>query len=521
MGWWTLAVAVAAPDVTWTSPDGVEVVCLDEPREEVLGAIDGGDVVLRACETARLPDHPVVYVELEWRGPEGPTRSVVVDQDIGPWIPRLGARVQGRSVLLSELDPGSRYAEPQPSCQDWVLAPDGRSFAPKAARCLHTGFAPTALWMEWALALGQPRVAARFAIEDGTAASWESQSTIAAHAMWLPDARDRAVARLRAGDREGAALVAYAALRGAPVVYDPSNGDESDVIEGCWLQFDGVPVCGDVVAAVNDLAWVMEQGGLPDPARRALERVVAVSPDRAVAWLNLGDAAWGAGDTVAAAVAWDRYEALTGDLPRAASAVRDRRRRVGPGGAAPVDASPERRARARQLGDFEVAYALEALAGWPADDEAARLARGLDEARLRLPKLDHGALVAPPDVRTALTWPPPPASGPERCDVVSRWVSPPLPCPDGRTVPLVVRDVLLDGDLVLDRVAHADLGGVHVFATWTGGPGFQAGPTLVVEAEHVDWDVVYSGSFGAVSREVAVRWLDADGVPHLETVALR
>lgn len=72
------------------------------------------------------------------------------------------------------------------------------------------------------------------------------------------------------------------------------------------------------VRAINNLGYTDFQLGRYDEAVVEIKRALALDSDRAVAWLNLGDALAAKGDRAAAAEAWAKYLGKVPDSPEAA-----------------------------------------------------------------------------------------------------------------------------------------------------------------------------------------------------------
>ena len=66
----------------------------------------------------------------------------------------------------------------------------------------------------------------------------------------------------------------------------------------------------DYITALNDYGFFLQQSGRCTEAVRVLEAVAAEAPERAVAFLNLGDALWGADDKLQSLNAYQRYVQL-------------------------------------------------------------------------------------------------------------------------------------------------------------------------------------------------------------------
>ncbi|MFZ5816370.1 MAG: tetratricopeptide repeat protein [Bacillota bacterium] len=85
-----------------------------------------------------------------------------------------------------------------------------------------------------------------------------------------------------------------------------------------------IPVAERIPIA-NDLAFFLAENGRPAEALPILQQVVALAPDRAVAYLNLADVAWELGRKEEAKVHYQRYLDLLGaDGAKAPERVRQR-----------------------------------------------------------------------------------------------------------------------------------------------------------------------------------------------------
>lgn len=162
----------------------------------------------------------------------------------------------------------------------------------------------------------------------------------------LRSVRDAALVEYRAGRDRVAADRILAAFAHPPIA-------ES---YGAWeLEIPGVGVLAvpkepAMIEVVNDLGFLLDLGGEHTAAAGLLRQVVAVAPDRAVAWLNLADALWALGDPAARA----SYSAY---LDRERRPTKRARVRSGSGPLAPAAAAPDdaaaRFVEATAAGDLE------------------------------------------------------------------------------------------------------------------------------------------------------------------------
>lgn len=72
------------------------------------------------------------------------------------------------------------------------------------------------------------------------------------------------------------------------------------------LKYQGLPVA-DYITALNDYGYFLQQNDCLDESRQVLQLVTRISPERAVAYLNLGDSYWKLGKTKEARFSYKKY----------------------------------------------------------------------------------------------------------------------------------------------------------------------------------------------------------------------
>lgn len=145
------------------------------------------------------------------------------------------------------------------------------------------------------------------------------------------------------------------------------------------------------VEVINDLGFVLEQGGAYVEAERVLRKVLEAMPERSVAKLNLADALWGQGKPEASQ--W--YRAYVAEVKKPARWAVQRADRDPPPARATDEGARERYARALASGDL-IAAAGAAWSGGlaPGDDPDWWRASAKEIAH----RLDDGDLAAIPRI---------------------------------------------------------------------------------------------------------------------------